>query len=230
MIAIGEKSINNIVDITNYVQFSINKPIHGYDLDSVKDRIIVRFAEDNEKLITLDDRELELNNKTLVIADSEKVLGLAGIKGGKYSGIDNNTKNIIIESANFDPVLIRKTSQRYNIRTDASKRFENGLSDNLSIEGIEMSISLIAKLAKEEGWNIIINNINDNHPNKNIDINRENIKLSISSKDIYNICLIDIDKDFVVNILTQLGCDIDIEQDIEDDYIITIKPPKNRLD
>ena len=230
LIAIGEKSINNIVDITNYVQFAINKPMHAYNQDSVKDKIIVRFANDNEKLITLDDRELELNNKTLVIADTEKVLGLAGVKGGKYSGINNDTKNIIIESANFDSVLIRKTSQKYNIRTDASKRFENGLANNLTMEGIEMTISLISKLAKEEGWNIIINKINDNYPNKDIDMNRENRKIYISSKDIYNICHIDIDKDSVINILNQLGCNIEIEQDIDNDYSMIITTPKNRLD
>jgi hypothetical protein len=82
-------------------------------------------------MTTLDDKELDLDENTLVIADSKNVLSLAGIKGGKYSGISNNTKNIILESANFNPVLIRKTSNKYNLKTDSSKRFENGIADNL---------------------------------------------------------------------------------------------------
>ncbi len=145
--SIGQKSINNIVDITNYVQFAINKPIHAYDADFVEGNLLVaRFAEVGEKLITLDDKEIILDEKTLVIADSKKPLGLAGIKGGKYSGISSTTTSLILESAQFDASLIRKTSQKYGIRTDASKRFENGISDSLVDQGLSMAIALIEKI------------------------------------------------------------------------------------
>ncbi len=144
--AIGQRSINNIVDITNYVQFSLNKPMHAYDARSITGTLTARFAKKGEKLVTLDDKELELDEETLVIADDEKVLGLAGIKGGKYSGIKSDTTSVILESANFDPVLIRKTSEKYGIRTDASKRFENGIANNLVIEGIHMTANLIKGL------------------------------------------------------------------------------------
>lgn len=144
--SIGQKSINNIVDITNYVQFTLNKPMHAYDARDIEEKIVVRFAKDGEMLDTLDDKNLELNSKTLVIADNKKPLGLAGIKGGKYSGIKSDTTSIIIESANFNPVLIRKTSQKYNLKTDASKRFENGISDELVAEGLYMTINEIKKL------------------------------------------------------------------------------------
>lgn len=144
--AIGQRSINNIVDITNYVQFAINKPMHAYDADFVKGgTLIARFAKEGETLTTLDDKELALDTKTLVIADSEKPLGLAGIKGGKYSGVSTETTSLILESANFSPSLVRKTAQKYGIRTDASKRFENEISNSLVEEGLRMTIALICK-------------------------------------------------------------------------------------
>lgn len=146
MESIGQKSINAIVDVTNYVQFTMNKPLHAYDNNNVKDGFVIRMAREGEKLLTLDNKELDLDIETLIIADSEKPLGLAGIKGGMYSGINENTKVILLESANFDPVLIRKTSKRYNIRTDASKRFEAGQSDVLAHEGIEMAVALYREI------------------------------------------------------------------------------------
>lgn len=144
--SIGQRSINNIVDITNYVQFSLNKPMHAYDARSIKGTLSARLAREGEELMTLDDKHLKLNEKTLVIADDEKVLGLAGIKGGKYSGIQSDTTSIILESANFNPVLIRKTSEAYGIKTDASKRFENGIANNLVVEGLHMTTNLIHAL------------------------------------------------------------------------------------
>ncbi len=144
--AIGQRSINNIVDITNYVQFSLNKPMHAYDARSIKGTLTARYAKSGEKLVTLDDKELSLDEKTLVIADDEKVLGLAGIKGGKYSGIQADTTSIILESANFEPTLTRKTSEKYGIRTDASKRFENGIANSLVAEGLHMTANLIKEL------------------------------------------------------------------------------------
>ncbi len=144
--AIGQRSINNIVDVTNYVQFSLNKPMHAYDARSIKGTLCARLAKSGEELMTLDDKHLKLDENTLVIADDEKVLGLAGIKGGKFSGIQADTTSIILESANFSPVLIRKTAERYGIKTDASKRFENGIANNLVIEGLHMTANMIHEL------------------------------------------------------------------------------------
>jgi phenylalanyl-tRNA synthetase beta chain len=145
--AIGQKSINSIVDITNFVQFSINKPMHAYDAALVSGGILsTRYAQTGETLTTLDEKSLTLGETTLVIADSEKPLGLAGIKGGKFSGISSTTTSVILESANFNGPLIRKTSQKYGIRTDASKRFENVISDSLVEEGLRLTIALILDL------------------------------------------------------------------------------------
>lgn len=147
LLAIGQKSINSIVDITNYVQFAINKPMHAYDTSLIiGNTLSARFARAQERLTTLDDKELILDEQTLIIADTEKPLGLAGIKGGKFSGISASTSSVILESANFNSTLIRKTSQRYGIRTDASKRFENELSDSLVEDGMRMTIAFIKEL------------------------------------------------------------------------------------
>lgn len=145
--AIGQRSINSIVDITNFVQFSLNKPMHAYDAELITGgELSARYAYKGETLTTLDDKSLTLDESTLVIADNEKPLGLAGIKGGKFSGISSTTSSVILESANFNGPRIRKTSQKYGIRTDASKRFENVISDSLVEEGLRLTISLILDL------------------------------------------------------------------------------------
>lgn len=164
--AIGQKSINNIVDITNYIQFSYNKPMHAYDADLISEYLEARFANVGETMTTLDNKELNLDEKTLVIADAKNVLGLAGIKGGKYSGISSETKNVIVESANFNPVLIRKTSQKYNLKTDASKRFENEIADELTEIGMIETLRLIKEYASDGSTEIIVGEIVDNFPKK----------------------------------------------------------------
>lgn len=143
---IGQKSINAIVDVTNYVQFAINKPLHAYDASVIDGGFVVRNALAGEVLPLLTKEELKLDGTTLVIADNSKPLGLAGIKGGLSSGVSSATSEILLESAIFDPVLIRKTSQKYNLRTDASKRFEAGQSDFLVKEGVYMAIALYRKI------------------------------------------------------------------------------------
>jgi len=176
--AIGQRSINNIVDATNYVQFALNKPMHAYDTRSIKGTLATRFANNGEVLITLDDKELALDEKTLVIADDEKALGLAGIKGGKHSGINEDTTSIILESANFYPSLIRKTSQRYDLHTDASKRFENGIANSLIEEGLYMTANLIKELCKGAEGSVAV----DIYPRKD-----KTFKVGISVSEINNI-------------------------------------------
>lgn len=155
--AIGQKSINSIVDITNFVQFSINKPMHAYDATLIAgNTLYARYAVAGETLTTLDEKSLTLDESTLVIADSEKPLGLAGIKGGKFSGISSSTTSVILESANFNGPLIRKTAQKYGIRTDASKRFENVISDSLVEKGLRLTISLILEINPQAKVSIIV--------------------------------------------------------------------------
>lgn len=178
---IGQKSINNIVDITNYVQFVLNKPMHAYDANNIEGGIMVRYAEVGEKLVTLDDKELILDEKTLVIADHKKVLGLAGIKGGKYSGVNADTTSIIIESANFEPVLIRKTSQKYNLKTDASKRFENGISNQLIEDGLYYTLKLILENCTSD-TGVSVSEVTDTNHRE-----IKTFKLGVSTKEINDV-------------------------------------------
>ncbi len=129
--SIGQRSINNIVDAANIVMYDCGQPIHAFDLDKVKGVLIVRPAKDGEEITTIDNKLVLLSTKDLVIADEKNVLAIAGVKGGKVAEVDLNTKNIIIEIANFDPVSVRKTRRAINIFTDAAKRFENDLSPEL---------------------------------------------------------------------------------------------------
>lgn len=123
----GISPINSIVDITNYLMVQEGQPLHAFDLDKIDGNIVVRPAKDGEKIVTLDGVERVLSADDIVIADSSKALALAGIIGGENSKITENTKNILLEIAVFDPVAIRKSSKRLGISTDSSYRFERGV-------------------------------------------------------------------------------------------------------
>lgn len=131
----GLQPINSVVDVMNYVMLETGQPLHAFDLDKVKGGLHVRQAK-GEKMTTLDDRELSLDEEMLVIADDEGVLALAGIKGGKGAGVTDDTKRVIVEGANFNPSLIRRTSQAVRLQTDASLRFEHGLDPNLTLQAL----------------------------------------------------------------------------------------------
>ncbi len=143
----GIQSINNLVDIANYVMLEMGQPLHIFDLDKISDKIIVRRAKKNEKIRTLDEKDYLLTEEVLVIADQEKLLGIAGIKGGVGAEVSNQTKRIIIESASFNRQVIRKGSARLGIRTDASLRFEHGFDNNLNKLAINRATALIQKIA-----------------------------------------------------------------------------------
>lgn len=150
---IGQKSINNVVDATNYVMFALGQPLHAYDRELLIEngggwKLVVRKAYQEESLIALDNKEYTLSDE-LVIADgnADKALGLAGIKGGKASEITSKTKNIILESANFEPVNIRKTAKKLGLRTDASVRFENEITPELTTMALKMVADLIVNIA-----------------------------------------------------------------------------------
>ena len=194
--AIGQRSINNIVDVTNYVQFALNKPMHAYDARSITGTLRARFAKNGETLTTLDEKSLTLDVETLVIADDEKVLGLAGIKGGKFSGIQGDTTSIILESANFEPVRIRKTAQKYNLKTDASKRFENGIANNLVIEGLYMTANIIHELCPLSKKGLVT----DVYPKKDAPYH-----VGISKKELNDILGISYEDEMIKKTLTQLS-------------------------
>ena len=148
LITCGLKPINNVVDITNYVMLETGQPLHAFDYEKIEGKkIIVRFAKKGEKIFTLDDQEYQLDGDILVIADTKKPIGIAGIKGGKNSGIDETTKTIVLEAANFNPLTIRKGSRKLNLKTDASLRFEHGIDPNLTEKAINRACYLIQEIA-----------------------------------------------------------------------------------
>ena len=150
LISIGQKPISAIVDITNYVMFDINRPLHAYDADKIEKGIIVRNSNSGEKFTALDNKNYKLEKGMCVISDHKGVLGLGGIIGGTRTGTELNTKNILLESAYFYPKSIRNTAKKLNLDTDAKFRFERGI-DPLSIElGLTKAALLIKKICGGE--------------------------------------------------------------------------------
>lgn len=131
---VGCRSLNNIVDITNYILFEYGQPLHAFDWDKIgQDTIVVRRADDQEELVTIDNKERVLNKEILVIANKERALAVAGIMGGKESEVDESTQNVLLESACFDPLVIRRGRQLLGLSTESSYRFERGVDlDNIT--------------------------------------------------------------------------------------------------
>ncbi|MCX7797563.1 MAG: phenylalanine--tRNA ligase subunit beta [Melioribacter sp.] len=146
--SIGLRPINNVVDVTNYVLYEIGQPLHAFDLDKLSGRkIIVKCAADGEKFITLDSKERKLTSKDLMICDAEKSVAIAGVMGGENSEVTYSTKNILIESAFFNPSSIRKTAKRLGLQTDASYRFERGTDYGITIWAARRAAQLIYEIA-----------------------------------------------------------------------------------
>ncbi len=150
--AAGQRPISNVVDVSNYVMLELGKPIHTYDADGVAERdgrrrIVVRRAAAGERLETLDHVTRDLDPETLLIADDRAVLGIAGIMGGADSEVTGRTTRVIVESAIFDPIVIRRTGQRYGLRSEASLRFEKGQETRLARIGADRAARLVADWA-----------------------------------------------------------------------------------
>ena len=145
----GIRSINNIVDVTNYVLLEYGQPLHAFDYDLLSGKKIeVRFAKKGEKITTLDGQERKLTDIDLLICDGKKPVALGGIMGGMDTEVTESTKNILIESAYFDPVTVRKTSKRTGLRSDSSYRFERGVDPNNVVSALNRVASLISQLAE----------------------------------------------------------------------------------
>jgi len=203
--AIGQRSINNIVDAINYVMFATGQPLHAYDRELLTDsnggwKIGVRLASDGEKLTALDGKEYTLSSENLIIVDgnTDKALGIAGVKGGKATEITNKTKNIILEAANFDPISVRKTAKKLGLRTDASVRFENEITPELTTEALAEVAELIMDIAKGEKTQV--EGFFDWYPRKG-----NLYKVGVSLSEIRAILGIDISQREVEDILNRRG-------------------------
>jgi len=214
--SIGQRSINNIVDVTNIVMYDCGQPTHVFDLDKVDTRLVIRLARDGEELVTLDNKDCKLGHSDLVIADAENILAIAGVKGGKNAEVDDNTKDIILEVANFDPTSVRKTAQALNIFTDARKRFENDLSPELAEYGIKELSALIYEMCPD----VVFEDIVDVYPEK-----QKERKLSFSAEKISKILGLNVQVDEIKDILKRYNFKY-----IENDGKFEIVVPTMRLD
>ena len=150
LIALGLKPISAVVDITNYVMFDLNRPLHAYDADKINKEIIVRNAKEGEIFQALDNKKYKLKKDMCVISDKSGVLGLGGIIGGTTTSTELDTRNILLEAAYFRPSSIRKTARVLNINTDAKYRFERGVDPDSIKEGLELATELILKICGGE--------------------------------------------------------------------------------
>ena len=177
LLAIGLRPINNVVDVTNFVLHECGQALHAFDADKIKgNEIHVRLAKAGEKFVTLDGVEREMNERDLMIANTDEAMCIAGVFGGLESGVTENTKNVFLESAYFDPVFIRKTSRRHQLQTDASFRFERGTDPNNTIYVLKRAALLIQEVAGGQIAMEITDTVNgDFKPwDVTIDINRVN--------------------------------------------------------
>lgn len=215
LIASGIRPINNVVDISNYVMLEVGQPLHYYDADTLNGCLEVRMAEENEKLTTLDDVERTLSSEDIVISDGKKAIGLAGVMGGADTEITENTKNIMIESAIFDNVKIRKTSKEI-LRSEASNRFEKGLDPNRTYMAIERSCHLLEKYADAKIVGGLV---------KYDEASLEDTKIDVSLEKVNRVLGTTISKEDVLDVFRKLAFETEVNGDK-----ITVSVPKRRID
>ena len=214
LIASGIRPINNVVDISNYVMLETGQPLHYYDADRLGDTLIVRDANDNEELTTLDNIKRTLSNDDIVIANNNGAVGLAGVMGGLSTEVEEDTKNIIIESAIFDSIKVRKTSKKI-LRSEASNRFEKGLDPKRTYMAIERSCHLLEKYADATIVGGMVKY-------DKTDANDKIIEISIDK--INKVLGIELDFNTVKDIYESLGFKV------EGNDILTVIVPSRRLD
>ena len=187
VLALGLRPISAVVDITNYVMFDLNRPLHAYDLDKITNSITVRNSKSGETLKALDNKTYSLKENMCVISDESGVLGLGGIIGGIKSGTEHDTKNILIESAYFDPGVTRKTARELEINSDAKFRFERGIDPQSIVEGLEVASNLILKICGGELSNFDIQEtekIKEKYINFDPGLVSKTIGINVKTKDI----------------------------------------------
>ena len=197
----GIRPINNLVDITNYVMEQYGQPMHAYDLDTIAgNEIVVRRAAKDEKFVTLDGQERQMDDSVLMICDAEKAIGIAGIMGGENSMITENVHTMLFEAACFDGTNIRKSSKKIGLRTDASAKFEKGLDPNLAMEAMNRACQLVEELGAGE----VVGGAVDIYP-----VKREGIRIPFEP-DKYNKLLgTDIDKETMIGYFKKIDLGYD---------------------
>lgn len=215
LIASGIRPINNVVDISNYVMLELGQPLHFYDADNLGDKIVVRMAENGEKLTTLDNIERTLTENDIVITDGKKSIGLAGVMGGLDTEVEKTTKNIVIESAIFDSVKVRMTSNKI-LRSEASNRFEKGLDPERTYMAMNRACTLLEKYADAEiETGIVKYDVTDN---------KEKV-IEITYQEINDVLGTNISKEDIIEVFRKLDFKTDEK---EKSVIVTV--PTRRID
>lgn len=213
----GIRNIHPVVDVTNYVLLELGQPLHGFDLNKLHGQIEVRYANADEKITLLDGQELSLDTKTLVIADAKNALAVAGIMGGLDSGVTENTKDIFLESAFFNPLLIAGRARRYGLNTDSAYRFERGVDSQLQRQAIERATELLLQITGGQPGPVIEVVSEPHLPEvKNITLRLDRIERVLGVK---------IPAANIIRILQQLGMRV---AEISGGFVVT--PPSFRFD
>ena len=213
----GIRSLGAVVDITNYVMLELGQPMHAFDLDQLDGRITVRYAFEAEQITLLDGKCLELDPQTLVIADNERPLALAGIMGGENSGISENTRSLFLESAYFAPEVIAGKARGYGLHTDSSHRFERGVDPELQVHAIDRATALILEIC---GGDVgpVTEVTTAAHP-------QDRPLINLRYERIGRVLGITLEQDEIVDILQRLGMEV---KSFGDHWMV--KPPSFRFD
>ena len=195
ILSLGLKPISAVVDITNYVMFDLNRPLHAYDANKIDKEIIVRNSQEGEEFEGLDNEKYRLKKGMCVIADKSSILGLGGVIGGIKTSTEFDTKNILLESAYFLPSSIRKTARELNVNTDAKYRFERGIDPNSIKEGLEIAAGLIVKICGGEASKFVITG----------QLSQKNKIIELNIEKFYDLIGISISESEAAKILSSLG-------------------------
>ncbi|MBI4036915.1 phenylalanine--tRNA ligase subunit beta [Candidatus Daviesbacteria bacterium] len=216
----GLRSVNNVADVTNLVMLEYGQPLHAFDASQIKGKtLVVRTAENGEELITLDEKRRKLESCDLVIADPEKVVALAGVMGGKNSEVNEKTSEILLEAAVFDPVTVRKTASEFGLPSEASKRFQHGLTKKRLLQAFDAAIKYYQKLGGELEAISIVGNFDE-----------KKVEISLSQDEINSLIGINIKPDFVKFSLEKLNFKIDLASQGSTLQGWKVVPPYFRLD
>ncbi len=217
LLASDIRSIDPVVDVTNYVMLELGHPMHAFDLENVKGSIEVRYAHKGEKLVLLDEQEIALKEDTLVVADDEKSLSIAGIMGGKFSGINEQTKDLLLEVAHWDPIKIAGKARSYGLHTDASHRFERGVDYNLCVDTLERASELLMEIVGGEAGPVV-DQVSQEHLAKPISVNLRRARIE-------RLLGIKMEDSQVEDILTRLGMTLTAN---EEGWLVDV--PSRRFD
>ena len=212
------RSIDPVVDVTNYILLEMGQPMHAYDLDKVNGSIIVRMASQGESLTLLDGQKVELTNETLVIADNEGVLGMAGIMGGADTGVGEGTHNVFLEAAFFNPISIAGKARSYGLHTDASHRFERGVDYDLQRKAMDRATLLLQSIVGGEAGPIVEQASTDHLPKPT--------QVTLRKARLASLLAYQIADEKVLDILTRLG----LALTSSDEHSWTFTPPSWRFD